>query len=149
MNGAASQTQDLAKRLIAYEMSGNNSFEAKAPAVFYVCETLRPHLATLMGDTGFHALLSRAVVLAYAHVSWLQAVQVKADGTLGVSDRVAEQVAPEEMHAGSVALVSQLLSLLMAFIGANLTLRMVREVWPKLSLNDLEFSKGDKNEKAK
>jgi len=41
-------------------------------------------------------------------------------------------------------LVSQLLSLLVAFIGANITLRMVREVWPKLSLNDLEFSKGDK-----
>jgi hypothetical protein len=149
MNPAAPQTQDLAKRLIDYEMSGDKSFEPKAPAVFYVCETLRPHLSIFMGDTGFHALLSRALVLAYAHVSWLQAVQVKADGSLGVSDRVAEQVAPEEMHAGSVALVSQLLSLLMAFIGANLTLRMVREVWPKLSLNDLEFSKGDKNEKAK
>ena len=62
MNPAAPQTQDLAKRLIDYEMSGDKSFEPKAPAVFYVCETLRPHLSIFMGDTGFHALLSRALV---------------------------------------------------------------------------------------
>ena len=81
MSRATPKMRDFAERLIAYEMSGDKSFETKAPAVFYVCETLRPHLAILMGDTGFHALLSRALVLAYAHVSWLQAVQVKADGS--------------------------------------------------------------------
>ncbi len=34
--------------------------------------------------------------------------------------------------------------LLVAYIGESLTRQMVREVWPKLSLNDLDFGKGDK-----
>ena len=48
-----------------------------------------------------------------------------------------------------MVLVAQLLGLLVAFIGETLTLRLVREVWPKLPLNDLDFGRGDKNEKAK
>jgi hypothetical protein len=36
-----------------------------------------------------------------------------------------------------------------AFIGEDLTLRLVREVWPPLSLNNFDFGKGYKNEKAK
>jgi hypothetical protein len=31
-----------------------------------------------------------------------------------------------------------------AFIGELLTLRLVRDVWPKLPLNDLDFGKGEK-----
>ena len=37
-------------------------------AVFLVCEKLRPHLAMLMGNAGFRALLSRALALAKAEV---------------------------------------------------------------------------------
>jgi len=59
-------------------------------------------------------------------------------------EELQAQVDPEEMAEGSVVLVAQLLALLVAFIGENLTLQMVREVWPKLSLNDLDFDKGDK-----
>jgi hypothetical protein len=36
-----------------------------------------------------------------------------------------------------------------AFIGEILTLRLVREVWPKVPLNDLDFGNRGKNEKAK
>jgi hypothetical protein len=38
---------------------------------------------------------------------------------------------------------------MMAFIGEDLTVRLMSEVWPKLSLNDFEFADGEKNEKAK
>jgi hypothetical protein len=37
----------------------------------------------------------------------------------------------------------------MAFIGEKLTVRLLREVWPKLSLNDLDSGNGGKNEKTK
>jgi hypothetical protein len=50
---------------------------------------------------------------------------------------------------GGVVLLAQLLGLLVAFIGENLTLRLVREVWPKVPLDDLDFGKGEKNEKTK
>jgi hypothetical protein len=46
-----------------------------------------------------------------------------------------------------VALLAQLLGLLVAFIGESLTLRLVREVWPPVTLGNLNASKDDKNEK--
>ena len=128
--------RDFAERLIAYETRGNNSSETKPPAVFLVGEKLRPHLASLMGSVGFRALRSRALVLANTEIIWLRAVQVKADGSLEGLEELHAKLDPQEFFEGTVVLVAQLLGLLVAFIGENLTLRMVRDVWPKLSLND-------------
>lgn len=141
--------RDFAERLIACETRENKSFGTKIPAAFPVCEKLRSHLANLMGNTGFHALLSRALARAEADVPSLRAMQVKADGSLARLDKLGVQASPEELAKGSVVLVAHLLGLLVAFIGEDLTLRLVREVWPKLPLNDLNFGKGDKNENPK
>ena len=142
--------RDFAERLIAYETRGNKSSETKPPATFLVIEKLRPQLATYMGNTGCRALLSRALALANAEVPWLRAVHVKSDCSLEGLAEMEAQVDPEEFAEGRVVLLAQLFGLLVAFIGENLTLRMVREVWPKLSLNDLDFGsiKGVKNGKT-
>ncbi len=145
MSRATPQMRDFAGRLIAYEKGGPKSSEDKTPVAFHVCEKLRPHLATLAGKAGFRALLSRALAVASAEVPWLRAVQVEADGALGGWDDSNAQGNPEEMEEGCVLLVAQLLGLLVAFIGEDLTLRLVREAWPKLALNDLDSE--DKNEK--
>jgi hypothetical protein len=97
-----------------------------------------------MGNVGFRALLSRALALAHPEAAWLRAVQVKADGSLAGLDIVDVQAGPAGLANGNAVLVAQLLGLLEAFIGENLTLHLVREVWPKLSLNNLDFGKGDK-----
>jgi hypothetical protein len=144
MSRATPRTRAFANGLIAYEAGGKKSSATKVRAAFDVCEKLRPHLATLMGSVGFHALLSRALAVANTEVACLRAVHVKADGSLEEIDDVEGQVASEEMAEGSLVLVAQLLGLLVAFIGENLTLRMLREVWPKLPLNDLDSGKGDK-----
>ena len=141
MSRATPRTRDFAKRLVAYESRGNSSSGTESPAAFYVCEKLRPQLAALMGKTGFHTLLSRALAVANAEDAWLRAVHVKADGSLGGLDEREAVVDPVLMAEGSVVLVSQLLGLLVAFVGEKLTLQMVREVWPTLSLNDLDFDK--------
>ena len=141
--------RDFAERLIAYETRENKSSETKTPVAFLVGEKLRPHLARLMGKVGFRELLSRALALANVEVPWLRAVHVKADGSFEGLDELGEQVDPQEIFEGRVVLLAQLLGLLVTFIGEDLTLRLVREVWPKLSLNDLDFGKGDKNEKPK
>lgn len=148
MNRATPQMGDFAERLVAYETRGNKASATKTPAAFLVCEKLRPHLAVLMGGTGFRSLLSRSLALANAEVPWLRAVHVKADGSLEGMEALEAQVAPENILEGGVVLVAHLLGLLVAFIGENLTLGLVREVWPKLSLNDFDFRKGDKNEKT-
>lgn len=141
------KTRDLAERLIAYETRGNRSSGTKTAAGFPVCEKLRPHMVTLMGDTGFRALLSRALARAEADVPSLRAVKVEADGSLAGLDKLELQAAPEQLAEGRVVLVSQLLGLLVAFIGETLTLHLVREIWPKLSVNDLDLGEGDKNGK--
>ena len=149
MSRATPKMRDFAERLIGHETRKNKSSETKTPAACRVAEKLRPHLATLMGNVGFRALLSRALALANAEVPWLRAVHVRADGSLEGLDELGAQVDPDEIFEGCVALLAQLLGLLVAFIGEDLTLRLVREVWPKLSLNNLDAGKGDKNEKSK
>jgi hypothetical protein len=149
MKRATPQMRDFAERLIAYETRGNKSSETKTSAAFHVCEKLRPQLANLMGNTGFHALLSRALALANTEVPWLRAMHVKSDCSLEGLDELEAQVDLEGIAEGGVVLTAHLLGLLVAFIGEDLTLRMVREVWPKLSPNDLDFCKGYKNEKTK
>lgn len=141
--------RNFAEQLIAYETRGNKSFAAKHSAAYSVCEKLRPHLAILMGNTGVRSLLSRALAVTREEVDSLRAVQVKADGSLEVLDELEVEADPEELAKGSVVLVAQLLALLVAFIGENLTLQLVREVWPRLGLNDLGFGKRDEYEKAK
>ena len=144
MSRATPKMRDFAERLIVYETRENKSSETKTQAAFLVGEKLRPHLATLMGNVGFRALLSRALALANAEVPWLRAVHVNTGGSFEGLDELGAQVDPDEIFEGCVVLLAQLLGLLVAFIGELLTLRLVRDVWPKLPLNDLDFGKGEK-----
>jgi len=134
----------FAERLIAYETRGNESSGTKNPAAFPVCDKLRPHLATLMGNTGVRTLLSRALAQAEREVPSLRALRVKADGSLEHSGELEVQADPQELAKGSVVLVAQLLGLLVAFIGEKLALRIVCDAWPKLALNDLNLLERDR-----
>jgi hypothetical protein len=102
-----------------------------------------------MGPGGYHALLSRALALAAMEVPWLLSIEVKPDGSMEGLDKIQENLSPSEFLEGRVVLLAQLLGLLNAFIGELLTLRLLREVWPRVPLNDLNFNYGDKHEKKK
>ena len=142
--------RNFAKRLINCEANGNKSARARPPAAFDVFEKLRPALATLMGNGGFGALMARALALAGDEVPWLRAVKVKPDGTLSKLEDLPARPDPDTLLEGRVVLLAQLLGLLVAFIGEDLTLRLVREIWPREPLNDLDLVNGTKrkNEKA-
>lgn len=96
-----------------------------------------------MGNVGVSALQSRALALANRQFPWLRAVHIKADGGFGGLDAVDAQVDPREFFEGCVVLFAHLLGLLEAFIGVDLTLRLVGEAWPELPLNDLDFATGE------
>ncbi len=134
--------RDFAESLIAYETKVNKPSETESASVFRVCEKLRPQLATLMGNAGSRALLSRALALASAEVSWLRAVHVKTDGSFEGLDELQAQLDPDEFSEGRVVLLAQLLGLLVAFIGESLMLQLVRDVWPKLPIKNLGFDRG-------
>jgi hypothetical protein len=139
----------FATRLISYETSGHKSSAPASAAAFHVCEKLRPHLATLMGNGGFRALLSRALVLAKAEVPWLRTVHVDADGSLAGLEQSLARLDQDTFIKGNVVLLARLFGLLVAFIGEKLTLSLVRDVWPKVPLGNLEFGNGGSDEKAK
>jgi len=138
---ATPQMRSFARCLIAYETPEIKSFETETPAGFPVCEKLRLHLATFMGKTGFHTLLSRSLALSTAEVPWLRSVRARADDSLEGLAELHAQLAPEEFSEGEEVLLAQLLGLLVAFIGEKLTLRLVSEVWPEVPLNDLDLGK--------
>ena len=144
MSRATPQLRHLAKQLMVYEKLGSKATEAETPVAFPVNEKLRPHLSQLMGKAGFRALLSRALALANHEVPWLRAVHVKADGALEGVDRLRAEITPSEFIEGRVELLAQLLGLLIAFIGTNLTLHLVGEVWPHVPLHNLNFGDGGK-----
>ena len=137
-----------AKRLSVYERKAKTPSETKLPPAFQVCEKLRLHLGTLMGAAGFRELLSCALPRAQAEIPWLGALRVKADGALEEVEELNAKRNPDELAEGGVVLVAQLLGLLVAFIGEDLALRFVSEVWPDVPFDDLAFRSGDKNENA-
>ena len=136
--------RSFAKRLIDSEALSNTSSAAQTAAAFPVIDKLRPHLATLMGHGGVRALLSRALLLATAEVSWLRAVQVNADGGLEGFEELGSQLDPSEFFEGRVVLLAQLFGLLVAFIGPSLTSSLTGEMWPQIPLNEQDFGRGEK-----
>jgi hypothetical protein len=123
-----------ARQLLAHEAGADKPSDANIPAAIRVCEKLRRPLSTLAGATGFHALLGRALTLAKAQDPHLGAVRVQPDGSL---DGLSELRNSEDGPAG-VALIAQLLGLLDAFIGPDLALRLVADVWPDLPAFEAE-----------
>ena len=140
MNNATSPLRDFARRLIDHEGGAKQAAGADLPPVVRVCEKLRAHLTTLMGKTGFQALLQRSLALGATEEPWLGTVTVDADGAwqgLGKSGAPDET---KQVAEGGVVLLAQLLGLLTTFIGAHLTIRLVSEIWPTLPLDDLDLN---------
>ena len=148
MSRATPQLRSFAKRLIDSEARSNKSSAAQAAEVFLVIDKLRPHLATLMGDGGVRALLSRALVLATEEVSWLDAVQVNVDGGLEGYEALGWQLDQSEFVLGRTVLLAQLLGLLVAFIGPSLTSRLLSEIWPQIPFNEWDLGMEVKSEKT-
>lgn len=133
--------------------------EAPAPlieAAERASDKLRVHLSKRIGQEGFRVLLARALSLTTTVFPYLSAVRVGADGAL-VGLRVAlgrgsqeardngtrndetrnngtrDHRTQEDTAEAATALIAQFLGLLIAFIGEDLTLRMLDAVWPGLA----------------
>ncbi len=125
-----------AERVIAEELRLGENAGAKARAAFRVCEKLRRPLTTYAGAAGFRSLLSRALGLARVEQPWLGGVQITTDGSIEYLAEAEAQMATEQAAEGGTVLVTQLLVLLITFIGEALTFRLVHEVWPRAALKE-------------
>ncbi len=128
MTTASPEIQDLARRLVAFEAAHDNSSDVEVAV--QVIEELRMRLIRLAGVDGFRSLLSRALTLAKAEVPSLNVVQVRADGSVEGLDGIEQSKVTRAVGQAGIVLVAHLLQLLVTFIGAPLTLRLIRDKWP-------------------
>ncbi|GAC1510741.1 MAG: hypothetical protein NVS1B11_17920 [Terriglobales bacterium] len=127
------KTLDLARRILAFEDIAGKASKSREPAAVLVYQKLRAQLCALTGVAGYQAILSRALTLAKAEAPSLKAAQVKEDGYVeGLSD--TDPQIDKHAREGEAILLAQLLGLLLIFIGESLTLRLVREVAPHLTV---------------
>jgi hypothetical protein len=136
-DSATPKLKEFARRVLAYEAVSGTRTHGADSAAYLVCEKLREHLGKLIGIGGFRSLLSRALALAGAEVPWLRALQINADGSLEGVDGLDKKPGSRTLAEGEVALVSQLLGLLVTFIGPELTLRLLHDIWPDMDDFDL------------
>jgi len=144
MSTASPRIQDLARRLLAFEEARDNSSDARVDVAVQVIEELRVRLIRLAGVDGFRSLLSRALAQAKAEVASLNMVQVRADGSLEGFDGIEQSKEAGVAGQAGIILVAHLLELLVTFIGAPLTLRLVRDKWPEASLDKADLRTEEK-----
>lgn len=128
------ETLNLARRILAAEAVAGQSSDPTEPAAVLVYQKMRLHLSALTGVAGYQALLSRALTLAKAEAPSLGAVQVTADGNLQGLSELELQTEKDQAQEGEVILLAQLLGLILSFIGEALTLRLVHDVAPYLTV---------------
>lgn len=125
--------RNLAQWLLAQEADESEHAATEALTALRVLDKLRLQLSRLVGVAGHQALLSRSLALAKAEVPWLEAVRIQTDGSLeGFGEKESRQNA--KAAEGAEALLAQLLGLLITFIGEDLTLRLVRDIWQETPL---------------
>ena len=138
MNEPTRAAENIARRILACEADEDDPPQSHAAS--RAVEKLHPYLTKYVGAAGFHALLVRALSLAKAQVPWLASVQVKADATLAGFDEAVQVGDVGDARKGGAALLTELLGLLVTFLGEAITLHMVQEVWSGARLDELNFS---------
>jgi len=146
----------LARLLLAHEAGERRDAEALANAAEQVFDKLRLLLSKLLGPDGFRVLLRRAVTLARSAFPWLEDVPAQSDGFFKglAAARADGSIADAEALEGMTAVLAYFLGLLDAFIGPDLTLRLLRGVWPQVGVEvdpalDLSGDGSDAEEKTR
>jgi hypothetical protein len=133
MDSPSPSIRNLSRKLLAIEAAGRAATDAPANEAVLVCEKLRLSLTRFVGADGFAGLQRRAIALARREVPGLQHVTVSPDGSLeGLETSVAETTNSDE----AAAIIVHLLGLLVTFIGEPLTLRLVRDAWSGVLLDE-------------
>jgi hypothetical protein len=128
--GVMDANYELATWLIAHEKPDPTE-RAFYDAAERVCGRLSARLSEMITEEGYGALLDRAIHLTRVEFPFLYSTRKRSerDGCLGVLWD-ADGVAPNARRAALTAVLAGVLGLLTTFIGPDLTVWVVRDVWP-------------------
>ena len=138
---APPNTAALARRLVMYEARGLDRPEALAEAGERTWGRLRRRLIVLIGPEGFDALFARALALARSDYPVLADIHYEAAKgyDLTVVLESPHERAPTELLDALVTVTANFLAVLVRLIGADLVVRVVREIWPELPPKDMDL----------
>ena len=127
--------RDRAIRLLTHEARGDETAEALAAAAERVCQRLSLHSGKVLGVDTFYVLLARALALVKADFPFIEAVTVDPSQAClkGLRESLRESAASQASDA-IVAVMATFLALLAAFIGEEVSLSILVEVWAERSL---------------
>ncbi len=127
--------RDLACQMLAYEAGGKESSEEMAEVGQRICQKLDQQMTKLIGPAGLSALTSRALYLARVEFPFLNGVSIETQEKTcleGLRESVVGRP-PTEAVSAIEAIFANFVWLLMTFIGEDLALRQVRNIWPEIS----------------
>jgi hypothetical protein len=114
---------------------------ARAPATF---GKLRDRLSRVIGGMGFTALLRRSIAIAKSD----DAVTAHLDDQALFNEAALAAIDATKGDQFVLTVVATLVSLLAAFIGKQLSGKILREVWPQLATVAIEFAGADDEESS-
>jgi hypothetical protein len=128
----------VARRLLAYEAGVKTSSEELAAAGEHAYLLLRERLALVLGTAGFDALWARAMHLAQPKFRSMddtaaqkESFPTQASRAYGLHAAVHGRNSDAVQH-NLVAAFASFIALLFTFIGEELGLRFIRQIWPDL-----------------
>jgi hypothetical protein len=132
--------RELAHWLLTHEVNNGQEPVALADAAETICRKLTPRLARLVTFAGCQAILARALHLATTDFPFLNGVRPGLSPEIcfdGLGERV-QGMELAQAREGLAMLLASVLGLLATFIGDELTLRLVRDVWPDAHPGDTD-----------
>lgn len=134
MKGAPSaEMLALASRVLASERARRSDRDENWSAPMLAAfRGLQGAMSALVGNAGFDALLRRAIHLTRHDHAWLERVPLGSPVALEHLTEHARVTGEAETAEGATALFAMVLHLFCSFIGSELTLRQVHQVWGDL-----------------
>ncbi len=133
VNAVTPAQRDLVHWLLEEEMGDGRGSEALLDAAERASRKLGSRLARLITVVGYRALLARALHLARDEFPFLSGVRAGEtdDASFDGLRAKTDGVEPASLRAALTTVLAGVLGLLTTFIGEDLTLRVVRDVWPE------------------
>ena len=135
---------DFARRILRREAESGGHANEMVVGFERACRALHEGLAPLISSSGVHTLLARALKLAARDSPLLASASVSFNGDCKLSGLVATTGTPDsdEVSDALSAVLAHFMWLLVTFIGENLGVGKVREIWPEVPLDSVNPSSG-------
>ena len=123
----------IAQAILASEALRHPGAESVRLAIDGALRRLHDVMFRLVGSAGYRALLQRAVHLAKREHAWLGNLVITAPPfAIAHLQEQVDTVGAEPAMRGGAAVLATVLDLFCTFIGEELTLRQVHQVWTEL-----------------